>query len=76
LGILGSGPEPRPYRRIRREGALLRIAVGEWRAWYALAGRSVRVSRIDTGYRARDIAEGRAPPVHAAFVREQARGRF
>jgi tRNA-Thr(GGU) m(6)t(6)A37 methyltransferase TsaA len=53
---LALGPEPHPYRRIRREGDCFRLAIKDWRAHFALAGREVRVVSIRSGYRAAQLA--------------------
>lgn len=53
---LALGPTPHPYRRIRPDGNEFRIAVKEWRARFALAGRQVRVLEILSGYRAAQLA--------------------
>jgi tRNA-Thr(GGU) m(6)t(6)A37 methyltransferase TsaA len=69
---LALGPKPHPYRRIRRDGDALRLAVKEWRVRFTVVGRAVRVMEIFSGYRAaqRDAAQGDAPPLqaHREFV--------
>jgi tRNA (adenine37-N6)-methyltransferase len=45
------GPEPQPYRRIRRDGEGFVLAVKEWRARFSVDGRRVRVHEIRSGYR-------------------------
>ena len=70
---LALGPEPHPYRRIRREGDALRLAVREWRVRFSIAGREVRVIAIASGYRPAQIAaaaSGGDDPVavHRAYV--------
>jgi tRNA-Thr(GGU) m(6)t(6)A37 methyltransferase TsaA len=69
---LALGPEPHPYRRIRREADSLRLAVKEWRATFTVTGRLVRVMEISSGYRAAQLAEaqGDAHPLlaHREFV--------
>ena len=57
---LALGPEPHPYRRIRRVGDTLRLAVKEWRARFTVAGRAVRVLDIASGYRASQLASAPA----------------
>jgi tRNA-Thr(GGU) m(6)t(6)A37 methyltransferase TsaA len=69
---LALGPEPHPYRRIRRlpEGGFV-LAIKEWRAAFSLPdGSSIRVERIATGYRARDLALGSGAMIdtHRQFV--------
>ena len=66
------GPEPHPYRRIRREGDALQLAVKEWRVRFTVADRSVSVIDIRSGYRSaqrraaqRDAA---VPQAHREFA--------
>jgi tRNA-Thr(GGU) m(6)t(6)A37 methyltransferase TsaA len=72
------GPEPHPYRRIRREGDALRLAVKEWRVRFTVTERTVRVAEISTGYRATqlDAARPGAEPLeaHHDFVARFQRG--
>jgi tRNA-Thr(GGU) m(6)t(6)A37 methyltransferase TsaA len=68
---LSIGPEPHPYRRIRRQKVGYRLAVKEWRVEFRVDGRSVTVDAIATGYRARDLEASSGGPelaVHRAFV--------
>ena len=48
---LALGPEPQPYRRIRRDGEKFVLAVKDWRARFSVEGRQVRVHEIRSGYR-------------------------
>ena len=57
---LSLGPQPHPYRRIRRDGDRLLLAVKEWRVRAEVAARSIRVLDIATGYRKGELA--RAAP--------------
>ena len=72
------GPEPHPYRRIRREGDALRLAVKEWRVQFTVAGSLVRVAEINSGYRSTQLASTRSatevPDVHREFVARFTRG--
>ncbi len=67
---LALGPEPHPYRRIKRtpEGSVL--AVKEWRVRFDVDGERVTVARIGTGYRPRDLATGQdeVHALHRSFV--------
>jgi tRNA-Thr(GGU) m(6)t(6)A37 methyltransferase TsaA len=67
---LSIGPEPHPYRRIRRRAVGYRLAVKEWRVDFRVDGRAVTVDAIATGYRPRDLAASDDPKVavHRAFV--------
>lgn len=60
---LSLGPQVHPYRRIRSDGAGLRVAVKEWRARFTVEGRTLLVGQIFSGYRAKELAEGDAPPL-------------
>jgi tRNA-Thr(GGU) m(6)t(6)A37 methyltransferase TsaA len=53
---LALGPEPHPYRRIRRTSAGLQLAVKEWRVHFTVAGRAVCVAGVDSGYRNSQLA--------------------
>jgi tRNA (adenine37-N6)-methyltransferase len=57
---LALGPQPHPYRRIRRDADRLLLAVKEWRVRALVAGRAIRVLEIASGYRKGDLA--RAAP--------------
>jgi tRNA-Thr(GGU) m(6)t(6)A37 methyltransferase TsaA len=52
------GPEPHPYRRIRRDGDAFTLGVKEWRARFCVQGRCVRVREIESGYRDAQLARG------------------
>jgi tRNA-Thr(GGU) m(6)t(6)A37 methyltransferase TsaA len=73
---LAQGVAPHPYRRIRREGDVLRLGVKDFRVRFRADGGEVTVLDFATGYRAavlRDpaAAETERTPlaVHRAFVR-------
>ena len=57
---LALGPEPQPYRRIRRDGSGFVLAVRDWRARFSVRGSSVTVHEIRSGYRDSQLA--RASP--------------
>jgi hypothetical protein len=67
---LALGPEPHPYRRIKRRGSGYRLAFKEWRIDFRVERRAVTVDAIQTGYRPRDLATSDEPKVavHRAFV--------
>jgi tRNA-Thr(GGU) m(6)t(6)A37 methyltransferase TsaA len=67
---LALGPEPHPYRRIRREGARLVLAVKDWRAHFTVEGNSVRVHEVDSGYRDAKLAPRRGGGTELAAHRE------
>jgi tRNA-Thr(GGU) m(6)t(6)A37 methyltransferase TsaA len=70
---LALGPQPHPYRRIRREAGGLRLAVKDWRVRFTVHGREVQVTAIESGYRPaqlarRDAADMPALVTHREFV--------
>lgn len=48
---LALGPEPHPYRRIRRRDDGMQLAVKEWRVRFSVEGREVRIAAIASGFR-------------------------
>jgi len=58
--ILALGPEPHPYRRIRRDGDGLLLAVKEWRVQCVIDAQVIHVVEIRSGYKAAQLA-GAAP---------------
>jgi tRNA-Thr(GGU) m(6)t(6)A37 methyltransferase TsaA len=68
---LALGPAPHPYRRIRRVGEGMQLAVKEWRVRFVVVGRDVRVMEIYSGFRASQLAAGGGDEtlrVHREFV--------
>lgn len=55
---LALGPEPHPYRRIRRVEGGMQLAVKEWRVRFSVAAREVCVVGIVSGFRAAQLAGG------------------
>lgn len=53
---LSLGPEPHPYRRIRRLNEGMQLAVKEWRVRFSVAERDVRVLEIGSGFRDSQLA--------------------
>jgi tRNA-Thr(GGU) m(6)t(6)A37 methyltransferase TsaA len=68
--VLSLGPEPHPYRRIKRLSEGFCLAVKDWRVYFRVEGRTIVVGAIATGYRARELAESseQAVVMHRAFV--------
>jgi hypothetical protein len=55
---LGLGPQPHPYRRIRRAGnGKLQLAVQDWRVAFCVTGQTVEVLSLRSGYRAAQLAQ-------------------
>jgi tRNA (adenine37-N6)-methyltransferase len=75
---LALGPEPHPYRRIRRLGEAMQLAVKEWRVRFAVSGRDVRVLEIGSGFRDAQIAAAdkeESLETHREFLRLWPRAR-
>lgn len=70
VAVLSMGPAPHPYRRIRPDGDGFCLAVKEWRIRFTVAGRTIRVKAISSGYRAAQLATtGNALiGIHRAFL--------
>ncbi len=69
--VLAAGPEPHPYRRIRREpDGALRLAHKAWRYRFRIEHDSVVIESISTGYRARELAAPASEEIaiHRDFV--------
>ena len=68
--ILGLGPEPHPYRRIRQREGGFRLAVKEWRFDFTVEGANICVTSISTGYRPSPLATSTEAAIvpHRAFV--------
>lgn len=60
---LSLGPQPHPYRRIKREGEGFRLAVKDWRVRFRVEGRAVTVDAIGSGYRRAELLSSAAPEV-------------
>lgn len=52
---LSLGPEPHPYRRIRRSGDEAVLAVKEWRLRFTTSARTLQVLAVQSGYRASQL---------------------
>jgi tRNA-Thr(GGU) m(6)t(6)A37 methyltransferase TsaA len=53
---LALGPEPHPYRRIRREPDGFTLCVKDWRLRFGVDGRDVRVASVESGVRKAELA--------------------
>jgi tRNA-Thr(GGU) m(6)t(6)A37 methyltransferase TsaA len=67
---LSLGPQPHPYRRIRRDADRLQLAVKEWRVRALVAGRAIHVLDIGSGYRKGELARADATLEPQAAHRE------
>jgi len=54
--VLALGPEPQPYRRIRRERTGFTLCVKDWRLRFGVDGRRVRVATVESGVRKAELA--------------------
>lgn len=68
--VLELGPEQHPYRRIRKHGDAMVLAVKDWRARFRVDGRLVSVLELSTGYKPKQLALDEDPALdpHRAFV--------
>jgi len=55
---LALGPEPHPYRRIRRDEDRLTLAVKDWRLDFGVNEREVNITAVTSGYRPAELARG------------------
>jgi tRNA-Thr(GGU) m(6)t(6)A37 methyltransferase TsaA len=65
---LALGPQPHAYRRIRKHGAGMRLAIKDWRADFEVDDRRLVVQRVVTGYRPAQLASDERLSVHRDFV--------
>jgi tRNA-Thr(GGU) m(6)t(6)A37 methyltransferase TsaA len=66
VSVLELGPEQHPYRRIKRDGETLVLAVKDWRARFeVLSERRIVVLELFSGYRPRELALGTDPALEA-----------
>jgi tRNA-Thr(GGU) m(6)t(6)A37 methyltransferase TsaA len=76
-GALTLGPRPHAYRRIRRHGTGMRLALKEWRVDFEVpeageqTGQCIVVAAVLSGYRAKQLAEDPSLGLHRAYA-----GRF
>jgi len=63
--VLELGPEPHPYRRIRRTDAGLVLSLKDFRVSFVGDGRRVLVTDISTGYRPQQLATSSDPALAA-----------
>lgn len=75
-GILQLGPQPHPYRRIRATPQGLVLAVKDWRLHFSVEDRLIRVSQVQSGYRASQLDKPEGPygalALHREFASRQA----
>jgi tRNA (adenine37-N6)-methyltransferase len=69
--VLALGPQPHPYRRIKKDGDALRLALKDWRVRFRAEGRVLTVLAVASGYRHSQLfgdAKDLALAPHRAFV--------
>jgi tRNA-Thr(GGU) m(6)t(6)A37 methyltransferase TsaA len=80
VNTLMLGPQPHPYRRIKRsKDGNLTLAVQDWRMTFEVQGEAVRVLALRSGYRDSQLAEGTDDPsgqlrLHREFAAQFASG--
>jgi tRNA (adenine37-N6)-methyltransferase len=65
---LGLGPQPHAYRRIRKHGDGMRLALKEWRFDFRAEGRRIVVGEVASGHRPGEREERPELAVHRLFV--------
>jgi tRNA-Thr(GGU) m(6)t(6)A37 methyltransferase TsaA len=65
---LALGPQPHPYRRIRRHGTGMRLAIKEWRVDFTVDEARIVAHAITSGYRAKQIATDAGLALHRKFI--------
>jgi tRNA-Thr(GGU) m(6)t(6)A37 methyltransferase TsaA len=65
---LALGPQPHAYRRIRKHGTGMRLAIKDWRADFDVRDRALVVQRLASGYRPAQLASDEGLSLHRAFV--------
>jgi len=65
---LALGPEPHPYRRIRRLSEGMQLAVKEWRVRFTVTERKVRVLEIGSGFRDAQIGADDSLQAHRDYL--------
>ncbi len=63
---LALGPAPHAYRRIRKKGDAMEIAIKDFRATFTAHERTITVTRVYSGYSPKELATT-APELHKIF---------
>lgn len=72
VNTLGLGPQPHPYRRIKRgRDGSMQLAVQDWRAAFQMDDNELTVIRIRTGYRKAQIAENLPDPAGTLLLHRE-----
>ncbi|HEY3820469.1 MAG TPA: tRNA (N6-threonylcarbamoyladenosine(37)-N6)-methyltransferase TrmO [Polyangiaceae bacterium] len=69
---LALGPQPHAYRRIRKHGDGMRLALKEWRVDFEVEGKGIAVRGLRSGYRPKELAHA-APPALAVHREYEAK---
>jgi tRNA-Thr(GGU) m(6)t(6)A37 methyltransferase TsaA len=65
--VLSLGPQPHAYRRIRKHGDGMRLALKEWRVDFVVDGRRITVRGLRSGYRPKELATDSGPVLHRDY---------
>ena len=68
VSALALGPQPHAYRRIRKHGDGMRLAIKDWRVDFVVDGRRIEVLGVASGYRAKELETRPDLELHRAFV--------
>jgi tRNA-Thr(GGU) m(6)t(6)A37 methyltransferase TsaA len=65
---LAMGPQPHAYRRIRKRGDGMRLALKDWRVDFDTREGTIRVRALESGYRPKQLADDPGLDLHRAFA--------
>jgi tRNA-Thr(GGU) m(6)t(6)A37 methyltransferase TsaA len=65
--VLALGPQPHAYRRIRKHGDGMRLAMKEWRVDFQVEEQRILVRGLRSGYRAKELATDPALALHREY---------
>jgi tRNA-Thr(GGU) m(6)t(6)A37 methyltransferase TsaA len=65
--VLSLGPQPHAYRRIRKHGDGMRLALNEWRVDFVVDGRRITVRGLRSGYRPKELATDSGLVLHRDY---------
>ncbi len=68
VATLALGPQPNPYRRIRKAKDGYVLAVKDWRVDFGVEGRRIAVQELRTGYRSTQLVDRPDLDVHRVFL--------
>jgi tRNA-Thr(GGU) m(6)t(6)A37 methyltransferase TsaA len=77
VNTLMLGPQPHPYRRIKRlKDGSMQLAVQDWRAAFSVMGHNVEVAQLRSGYRRSQLDQAEEETGSAVFMHRQFMAHF